>query len=108
MPCRSIASLPNNYTVEYGRASGGIVNVTTKPGSNDIHGSAWEFNRLSAYTANTYNNDVNGVAKGQYTRNQFGFLVGGPIVKDKLFASLSTEWTRVGSEASETQEVLDP
>ena len=98
----------NNYTAEYGRASGGIVNVTTKPGSNEIHGSAWEFNRLSAYTANTYNNDVNDLPKGQYTRNQFGFLVGGPILKDKLFASLSTEWTRVRSKASETQEVLDP
>ena len=98
----------NNYTAEYGRASGGVVNLTTKPGSNAIHGSAWEFNRLSAYTANTYNNDVNDLPKGQYTRNQFGFLIGGPIIKNKLFASLSTEWTRVRSAASETQEVLDP
>jgi hypothetical protein len=98
----------NNYTAEYGRASGGVVNVTTKPGSNAIHGSAWEFNRLSSYTANTYNNDVNDLPKGQYTRNQFGFLISGPILKNKLFASLSTEWTRVRSEASETQEVLDP
>ncbi len=98
----------NNYTAEYGRASGGVVNVTTKSGSNAIHGSAWEFNRLSAYTANTYNNLVNDLPKGQYTRNQFGFLGGGPILKSKLFISLSTEWTLVRSEASETQEVLDP
>jgi len=98
----------NNYTAEYGRASGGVVNVTTKPGSNAIHGSAWEFNRLSAYTANTYSNDVNDLPKGQYTRNQFGFLIGAPILKDKLFTSLSTEWIRVRSEGSETQEVLDP
>ena len=83
----------NNYSAEYGRALGGVVNVTTKPGSNAIHGSAWEFNRLSAYTANTYDNDVNDLAKGQYTRNQFGFMIGGPIRKDKLFASLSTEWS---------------
>jgi hypothetical protein len=98
----------NNYTAEYGRASGGVVNVTTKPGSNAIHGSAWEFNRLSAYTANTCNNDANDLPKGHYTRDQFGYLIGGPILKDKLFASLSTEWTRVRSAASETQEVLDP
>ncbi len=98
----------NNYTAEYGRASGGVVNVTTKSGSNGFHGSAWEFNRLSGYTANTYNNEVNALPKGAYTRNQFGFLVGGPIIKNKLFASLSTEWTRVRSNASETQEILDP
>ena len=48
----------NNFPAEYGRAAGGVVNVTTKAGTNSIHGSAWEFNRLSAYTANTYGNDA--------------------------------------------------
>ena len=50
--------ITNNFSAEYGRASGGVVNVTTKAGTNSIHGSAWEFNRLSAYTANTYGNDA--------------------------------------------------
>ena len=68
----------NNFSAEYGRASGGVVNVTTKTGTNAWHGSAWEFNRLAAYTANTFNNVANGLPKGQYTRNQFGFQVGGP------------------------------
>jgi hypothetical protein len=100
--------ITNNFSSEYGRASGGVVNVTTKAGTNKIHGSAWEFNRLSAYTANTYGNDANGVPKGAYTRNQFGYAAGGPIVKDKLFIFESTEWTRVRSSASETEEIFDP
>ena len=98
----------NNFSAEYGRASGGVVNVTTKSGTNDWHGSAWEFNRLSAYTANTYNNAVNNLPKGAYTRNQFGFQVGGPIIKNKLFASESTEWTRVRSNSVQSEEIFDP
>jgi len=105
----------NNFSAEYGRASGGVVNLTTKTGTNQLHGSAWEFNRLSAYTANTYANDAANQAagaivdpKGAYTRNVFGFAAGGPILKNKLFIFESTEWTRVRSSASETQEVLDP
>jgi len=105
----------NNFSSEYGRASGGVVNVASKSGTNNFHGSAWEFNRLSAYTANTYANDAANAAagsivdpKGLYTRNQFGFEAGGPILKDKLFVYEATEWTRVRSSASETQEILDP
>ena len=90
----------NNYDAQYGRASGGVVNVTTKSGTNQLHGSAYEYNRLSAYTANTYDNNANGIPKGNYTRNQFGFTAGGPIVKNKLFAFGSMEWLRVRSNAS--------
>jgi TonB dependent receptor len=65
-----------------------------------LHGSAWEFNRLSDYTANTYDNAVRGIPKGKYARNQFGYTIGGPIVKDKLFFFQSTEWLRVRSNAT--------
>lgn len=98
----------NNFTAEYGRASGGVVNVTTKAGTNGWHGSGWEFNRLSAYTANTFNNVANDLPKGTYTRNQFGYIVGGPVIKNKLFISNSTEWLRVRSSSVQTQEVFDP
>jgi hypothetical protein len=98
----------NNFAAEYGRASGGIVNLTTKEGTNRFHGSGWEFNRLSAYTANTYENDVIGTPKGTYARNEFGFDVGGPIRKDKLFFFGSTEWTRVRSQASESGLIPTP
>ena len=92
--------ITNNFDAQYGRASGGIVNVVTKSGTNAFHGGAWEYNRLSAYTANTYDNDSNGVPKGTYTRNQFGYEVGGPVLKNKLFFYQSTEFLRVRSAAS--------
>jgi hypothetical protein len=102
--------ITNNFAAEYGRASGGVVDLTTKSGTNNLHGSAWEFNRLSAYTANTYDNDAQNFAygpgtapKGIYTRNQFGFAAGGPIVKNKFFLFASTEWLRVRSQASESE-----
>jgi hypothetical protein len=98
----------NNFAAQYGRAAGGVVNLTTKSGTNAFHGSAWEFNRLSAYTANTYNNVVNGQPKGTYTRNQFGFLFGGPIMKDKLFFFESTEWLRIRSQAVESELIPTP
>ncbi|HVJ08688.1 MAG TPA: TonB-dependent receptor [Acidisarcina sp.] len=91
--------ITSNFEPQYGRASGGIVNVSTRSGSNAFHGDAWEFNRLSAYTANTVTNAQSGLKKGQYTRNQFGFAVGGPVVRNKLFFFASTEWTRVRSAA---------
>jgi TonB dependent receptor len=87
----------SSFAAEYGRASGGVVNVATKAGGNSLHGSAYDFNRLSALASNTYDNNANGVAKSPFTRNQFGYSVGGPIVKNKLFFFNSTEWTRVRS-----------
>ncbi len=89
----------SNYEPQYGRASGGIVNVSTRSGTNAFHGRLWEFNRLSSYTSNTVLNAQSGQPKGKYTRNQFGFAVGGPVLKDKLFFFGSTEWTRVRSSA---------
>jgi hypothetical protein len=89
----------NNFEPQYGRAAGGVVNLTSKSGSNSFHGSAWDFNRLSAYTANTYDNVAGGIPKGKYTRNEFGYTVGGPAIKDKLFFFQSTEWLRVRSNA---------
>ena len=97
----------SNYTAEYGRAGGGVINVTTKSGTNQFHGSLYEFNRVSALAANTYQNDANDVAKPGFTRNQFGYSIGGPIVKNKLFFFSSTEWTRVRSNTTNTQSILD-
>jgi len=100
--------ITNNFDAQYGRASGGVINLVTRTGTNSIHGSAWEFNRLSAYTANTFDNVASGTPKGTYTRNQFGYAVGGPVKKDKLFFFSSTEWLRVRSSASLTAYVPTP
>ncbi|HEX5706690.1 MAG TPA: TonB-dependent receptor [Pyrinomonadaceae bacterium] len=89
--------ITSNFSAEYGRASGGIVNVSTRPGTNEFHGSVYAFNRVSRLAANDFNNNAFDLAKPVYTRNQFGYAFGGPIQKNKLFFFNSTEWTRVRS-----------
>jgi hypothetical protein len=89
--------ITSNFSAEYGRASGGIVNVATRAGSNNFHGSLYEFNRVSALASNSFDNNANGIPKGVFTRNQFGYSAGGRVIKDKLFFFSSTEWTRVRS-----------
>ena len=55
--------LTSNFTAEYGRASGGIVNVVTKSGTNNFHGTAYEFNRVSNFSSNSFQNNANGPAE---------------------------------------------
>ena len=97
--------ITSNFSAEYGRASGGIINVVTRLGSNDFHASAYGFNRISKLASNGYFNNANGVPRGVFTRNQFGYTVGGPVRKDKLFFFNSTEWTRVRSTGNITSVV---
>ncbi len=97
--------LTNTFTAEYGKAISGVVNVDTKRGTNEIHGTAYEFNRVSALTSNTFDNNANGIPISPFTRNNFGFSVGGPIIKDKLFVFANPEWLRVRSVATQTATV---
>jgi outer membrane receptor protein involved in Fe transport len=105
---QEIGIITNNFTAEYGRASAGIINVTTKSGTNAFHGTAYEFNRVSDLASNTFNNNAYGLDKPVYVRNQFGYSVGGPIKKNKLFFFSSTEWTRVRSASNTVAIVPDP
>ena len=72
----------NNYSAEYGRSNGGVVNVITKSGTNNYHGSVFEFVRNTILNANSWNNAA---ATPAYHRNQFGGTFGGPIRKNKMF-----------------------
>ena len=92
----------SDFTAEFGRAAGGIVNVATRAGSNDFHGTAYELNRVSNLASNTFDNNANGIKKPVFTRNQFGFSVSGPAIKNKLFFFENTEWTRVRSAQTQT------
>ncbi len=98
----------SNFTAETGRASAGVVNVTTKSGTNAFHGTAYEFNRVSDLASNTFFNDANGLPVSKFTRNNFGFSVGGPVIKNKLFFFNNTEWTRVRSVTNSVVWTLDP
>src|SRR5436189_6353691 len=73
--------LTNSFNAEYGRFSGAIVNVLTKPGSNEIHGSVYEFLRNEKLDARNYFD----LERGAFKRNQFGGTIGAPVVKNKLF-----------------------
>lgn len=92
--------ITSNFSAEYGRASGGIVNVATKAGTNSFHGTLFEFNRTSRLASNDFDTNAQGLEKSVFTRNQFGYSAGGRIIKDKLFFFSSTEWIRVRSSAN--------
>ncbi len=75
----------NSLGPEFGRTSGGAINLTTKSGANDFHGSAYEFFRNKVLNANTFFNNRAGVTRPAFSQNQYGVNVGGPIQKDKTF-----------------------
>ncbi len=77
--------LTSNYTAEYGRNAGGIVSVVTKSGTNQLHGSLFEYLRNEDMNANDYFSNAAGLPRPILKRNQFGGTFGGPIKKDKLF-----------------------
>jgi hypothetical protein len=79
--------LTNTFDAEYGRNSGSVVNVVTKGGSNQIHGSAYEFFRNKALNTRGFFDQE----RPQFNQNQFGGTFGGPIKKDKLFFFVSAE-----------------
>lgn len=72
----------SSYSAEFGRAVGGIVNIITKSGSNDVHGSAYEFFRNDAMDARSI---LSSPGLDRLTQNQFGFTLGGPIKKERSF-----------------------
>jgi len=83
----------NSYSAEYGGASGGIINVVTKSGTNNFHGSLYEFHRNDNLDASPFRAPIItdssgafvGKERGEFKRNQFGFSIGGPIVTNKTF-----------------------
>ena len=75
----------NNFSAEYGRFSGSIINFVTKSGTNSWRGTAYEFFRNDALDANDPINKANGLPRSVLRQNQFGVNLGGAIVKDKIF-----------------------
>ena len=81
----------NNLGAEFGRFAGGVINMATKSGSNEIHGSAYEFLRNKVLNSNTFFNNASGIGTPPFVQNQWGGNVGGPIVRDKVFFFSSYE-----------------
>src|SRR5438874_2333036 len=100
----------NSYNAQFGGAGGGIVTIVTKPGTNDLHGSAYYFGRNDLLDSkDAYLNHINPTAnKNTIRRNDFGFSVGGPIKKDKIFFFGSEEWNRLITENVQSNHVPTP
>jgi outer membrane receptor protein involved in Fe transport len=82
--------LTNTYSAEYGRAAGGVFNIVTRAGTNEFHGTAFEYFRNDALDARNYFD----TEKPPFNRNQFGFSAGGPVMKDKAFFFFAYEGLR--------------
>src|SRR5260370_2915187 len=87
--------ITSQYSADTGRSAGGVVSVTTKSGTNDFHGIAYEYLRNKVFDANDFLSNRLGRARPQRVQNQFGGNVGGPIVHDRAFFFADFEGTRI-------------
>ncbi|HKD52565.1 MAG TPA: TonB-dependent receptor [Candidatus Acidoferrum sp.] len=85
-------------TADMGRSSGAQIQIVSKPGSNDWHGSAYEYHRNTITAANSFFNNASGVPRAALIRNQFGGSLGGPVKRDKLFFFFNYEGRRDASQ----------
>jgi outer membrane receptor protein involved in Fe transport len=95
---QEVEVLTSNFSAQYGQDAGGIFNVVTKSGTNQVHGALWEFVRNSDFNARNFFASSN----TQLAQNQFGAAAGGPIKKDKLFIFASYEGLRIRQGALDT------
>jgi hypothetical protein len=96
----------HNFSAEYGHTAGSQVSIVSKAGTNDFHGTAWEFHRNSALNARSFFQHGPGTRKPQQRQNQAGASAGGAIIRNKLFwfGSYQRLWDR--SEAGSTQTIV--
>ena len=96
--------LTSNYTSEYGRTSGAVINAITKTGTNQLHGTAYFFDRDSIFDARNY---FDGPTIPPFRRIQFGAAAGAPIIKDRTFIFVDYEGIRQSQPVSTTIHVPD-
>lgn len=85
----------NQFSAEYGRASGGRVNLATRSGTNKFRGRAFYFFRDESLNANTWNNNRRGYSRPAFQDHNPGFTFGGPIVRNKLFFFSAYEYDNI-------------
>src|SRR5450755_1515372 len=109
LPIDAVSELQvrSNYEAEFGRNSGGVINIVTKSGTNTLHGSLLEYNRTSSIgSARNFFNNVG--SQDPFHNNQFGGSLGGPIIKNKTFFYLDYEGQRESGAQAGTSCVPDP
>jgi len=98
----------NHFSAEFGRNSGFIGNIITKNGTNNFHGSIYDYIRNSAFAANTYDNNAHGLPRAVFNRHQLGGTAGGPLRRGKMFFFASAEGVLVRSNGPTTFFVPTP
>ncbi len=98
----------SSFSAEYGRSGGGVLNITTKSGTNQFHGTAFDFFRNDALDANDFFSNRTGVAKPPLRWNQFGGNLGGPIKRNKLFFFFNYEGAQVKRVSRVTGNTVTP
>lgn len=88
----------NQFSPEFSKPFGsGTINIVTKNGTNEYHGSAFIFNRNDKFASNTFDNNAQNIERGNFSRNLLGITLGGPIKKNRLFFFSSGEFLKVRS-----------
>ena len=105
---QEVRTVTAGETADYGRSSGGGINLVTKSGSNNWHGNLREYNRNTLFEANDWFNNRSGVPRAPLIRNQFGGNVGGPIKKDKVFFFFDYEGLRQAASSENVRAVPTP
>ncbi len=98
----------NNFSAEFGQAAGVVMNATIRSGTNEIHGTAFEFLRNDALDATNFFTNAAGQKKGKFRMNQFGFSLGGPIVRNRTFAFGDYQGTRRSTESGSSISSVPP
>ncbi len=98
---QEVQVIRNTYEAQFGKTGGGVINMTTRGGTQTYHGSLFDFYRNDNLDANTFFNNRAGRALSEFKRNQFGGTVGGPILKAKrVYGFFGYEGLRTGNPAS--------
>ena len=98
----------NTFSAEYGRSAGGVFNVVTKSGTNDFHFTAYEFLRNDKLNANDFFANRAGRSRAPFRFNQFGGVIGGPLIRNKTFFFASAELVRFAQGLTWTASVPQP
>jgi len=92
----------SDYSAEFGHSAGAVVNASLKSGTNEIHGGLWEYVRNNQLDANDWENKAQGLGVPHYRQNQFGGMVGLPLLKNRLFFFGDVEANRIVFQESNT------
>jgi hypothetical protein len=95
--------ITNGANAEYGRAAGGILNVSLKSGTNEVHGVLFEILQNTDLDANRWENNLAGKDRNPFKQNQFGAAAGAPIIKNKLFIFGDYQGTRISTAGGSIQ-----